>query len=53
LLPENYKTCKSLLVQRFGELTKKIWHTKNFKGQVCSFVHQSVYDNCDPFCAFD
>ncbi|KAG0568606.1 hypothetical protein KC19_6G032600 [Ceratodon purpureus] len=34
LLPENYKSCKSPLVQRFGELTKKIWHTKNFKGQV-------------------
>lgn len=35
LLSENYKSCKSPLVQRYGELTKKIWHTKNFKGQVC------------------
>lgn len=34
LIPENYKTCKSPLVQRFGELTRKIWHLKNFKGQV-------------------
>lgn len=38
LLPENYKTCRSPLVQRFGELTKKIWHTRNFKGQVCISV---------------
>ncbi|CAO2823598.1 unnamed protein product [Amaranthus hypochondriacus] len=34
LIPENYKHCKSPLVQRFGELTRKIWHARNFKGQV-------------------
>ncbi|CAM6088507.1 unnamed protein product [Calypogeia fissa] len=34
LIPENYKHCKSPLVQRFGELTRKIWHPRNFKGQV-------------------
>ncbi|XP_078173529.1 uncharacterized protein LOC144567301 [Carex rostrata] len=34
LIPENYKHCKSPLVHRFGELTRKIWHTRNFKGQV-------------------
>eukprot|EP00271_Cylindrocystis_brebissonii_P013304 TRINITY_DN33042_c0_g1_i1.p1 TRINITY_DN33042_c0_g1~~TRINITY_DN33042_c0_g1_i1.p1 ORF type:complete len:562 (-),score=128.76 TRINITY_DN33042_c0_g1_i1:329-2014(-) len=34
LIPENYRECKSVLVQRFGELTRKIWHPRNFKGQV-------------------
>lgn len=34
LIPDNYKNCKSVLVQRFGELTRKIWHARNFKGQV-------------------
>ncbi|KAJ0965161.1 hypothetical protein J5N97_026299 [Dioscorea zingiberensis] len=34
LVPENYQHCKSPLVQRFGELTRKIWHARNFKGQV-------------------
>ncbi|GKE93542.1 U4/U6.U5 tri-snRNP-associated protein 2-like protein, partial [Tanacetum coccineum] len=34
LIHENYKDSKSLLVQRFGELTRKIWrHAKKFKGQ--------------------
>ncbi|KAI3725585.1 hypothetical protein L1987_65376 [Smallanthus sonchifolius] len=34
LIPENYKDSKSVLVHRFGELTRKIWHARNFKGQV-------------------
>ncbi|KAL3820797.1 hypothetical protein ACJIZ3_006702 [Penstemon smallii] len=34
LIPENYHHNKSQLVQRFGELTRKIWHARNFKGQV-------------------
>ncbi|KAE9617690.1 putative ubiquitinyl hydrolase 1 [Lupinus albus] len=34
LIPENYQHCKSVLVHRFGELTRKIWHARNFKGQV-------------------
>lgn len=34
LIPENYAHSKSPLVQRFGELTRKIWHARNFKGQV-------------------
>lgn len=34
LIPENYVHCKSQLVLRFGELTRKIWHQRNFKGQV-------------------
>ncbi|KAJ6749458.1 hypothetical protein OIU85_000131 [Salix viminalis] len=34
LIPENYQHCKSPLVQRYGELTRKIWHARNFKGQV-------------------
>ncbi|KAK1352205.1 U4/U6.U5 tri-snRNP-associated protein 2-like [Heracleum sosnowskyi] len=34
LIPENYAHSKSPLVQCFGELTRKIWHARNFKGQV-------------------
>ncbi|KAL3619888.1 hypothetical protein CASFOL_034800 [Castilleja foliolosa] len=34
LIPENYVNCKSQLVLRYGELTRKIWHARNFKGQV-------------------
>ncbi|OMO64733.1 Peptidase C19, ubiquitin carboxyl-terminal hydrolase 2 [Corchorus olitorius] len=34
LIPENYQHCNSPLVHRFGELTRKIWHARNFKGQV-------------------
>eukprot|EP00897_Mesotaenium_endlicherianum_P004520 jgi/Mesen1/4096/ME000215S03378 len=34
LMPENYAASRSPLVQRFGELTRKIWHARNFKGQV-------------------
>lgn len=34
LIPANYAACRSVLVQRFGELVRKIWHPRNFKGQV-------------------
>jgi U4/U6.U5 tri-snRNP-associated protein 2 len=34
LIPENYSSCRSLLVTRFGELIRKMWNPKNFKGQV-------------------
>ncbi|OMO76944.1 Peptidase C19, ubiquitin carboxyl-terminal hydrolase 2 [Corchorus capsularis] len=34
LIPENYQYCSSPLVHQFGELTRKIWHARNFKGQV-------------------
>jgi len=34
LIPDNYKHCKSLLVERFGELLRKIWNDGAFKGQV-------------------
>lgn len=34
LIPGNYTSCKSLLVQRFGELLRKIWNPRNFKGHV-------------------
>ncbi|KAJ1480789.1 hypothetical protein T484DRAFT_1809438 [Baffinella frigidus] len=34
LIPANYVHCKSLLVQRFGELLRKIWNDGAFKGQV-------------------
>ena len=33
LLPANYAVCSSPLVQRFGELLRKAWNTRNFKGQ--------------------
>ena len=36
LLPANYKACRSPLVQRFGELMRKLWNPRNFKGQVCA-----------------
>lgn len=35
LTPDNYKHCNSTLVGRFGELLRKIWNARNFKGQVC------------------
>eukprot|EP01112_Ceratiomyxa_fruticulosa_P015202 TRINITY_DN4448_c0_g2_i3.p1 TRINITY_DN4448_c0_g2~~TRINITY_DN4448_c0_g2_i3.p1 ORF type:complete len:520 (-),score=144.91 TRINITY_DN4448_c0_g2_i3:46-1542(-) len=34
LIKENYAGNKSGLVQRFGELTRKMWNPKNFKAQV-------------------
>ncbi|KAK9811833.1 hypothetical protein WJX72_010978 [[Myrmecia] bisecta] len=34
LVPRNYQGCRSMLVQRFGELVRKIWNPRNFKGQV-------------------
>lgn len=32
--PSNYADCRSPLVQRTGELLRKVWHPRNFKGQV-------------------
>lgn len=34
LRPQNYEGCQSLLVQRFGELVRKVWNPRAFKGQV-------------------
>ena len=34
LVPANYSGARSQLVQRFGELMRKIWNPRNFKGQV-------------------
>ncbi|GJM97637.1 hypothetical protein PR202_ga14577 [Eleusine coracana subsp. coracana] len=42
LIPENYQHSKSPLVHRFGELTRKIWHARNFKGQVDLLLTQLV-----------
>lgn len=44
LWPEGYGSCKSELVQRFGELLRKMWNTQNFKGQVSphEFMQVSV-----------
>ncbi len=33
LVPANYSSSRSQLVQRFGELMRKIWNPRNFKGQ--------------------
>lgn len=30
----NYSSSRSVLVKRFGELLRKIWNPRNFKGQV-------------------
>ena len=46
LIPENYQHSKSPLVHRFGELTRKIWHTRNFKGQVDSSFSVCCYFHC-------
>jgi U4/U6.U5 tri-snRNP-associated protein 2 len=34
LVAANYSAARSQLVQRFGELMRKIWNPRNFKGQV-------------------
>eukprot|EP00879_Flechtneria_rotunda_P014794 GHRR01015458.1.p1 GENE.GHRR01015458.1~~GHRR01015458.1.p1 ORF type:complete len:604 (+),score=171.22 GHRR01015458.1:206-2017(+) len=34
LIPSNYAGRRSLLVNRFGELIRKLWNKRNFKGQV-------------------
>jgi len=34
IIENNYQECKSVLVHRFGELVRKIWNPRNFKGQV-------------------
>mmetsp|Transcript_2778 Transcript_2778/g.4680 ORF Transcript_2778/g.4680 Transcript_2778/m.4680 type:complete len:374 (-) Transcript_2778:147-1268(-) len=34
LRPENYQNSKSVLLHRFGELLRKVWNPRNFKGQV-------------------
>ncbi|KAL6762204.1 ubiquitin-specific protease 39 [Haematococcus lacustris] len=63
LIPANYKDVDSILVTRFGELLRKIWNPRNFKGQVsphefmqavilCSkkrFTLESVSDPVDFF----
>jgi U4/U6.U5 tri-snRNP-associated protein 2 len=40
LRPENYQSSKSVLLHRFGELLRKVWNPRNFKGQVIN--HQST-----------
>jgi len=34
IFEDNYRDCKNILVQRFGELIRKIYNPKNFKAQV-------------------
>lgn len=42
----NYSSSKSILVKRFGELLRKIWNPRNFKGQVCA-RHSYCYSDSD------
>ncbi|CAI0460589.1 unnamed protein product [Linum tenue] len=53
LMPDNYQHCGSTLVQRFGELTRKIWHAGNFKGQVSphGFLQAVAEASQKRFCA--
>eukprot|EP01102_Stenamoeba_stenopodia_P000694 TRINITY_DN10643_c0_g1_i1.p1 TRINITY_DN10643_c0_g1~~TRINITY_DN10643_c0_g1_i1.p1 ORF type:complete len:500 (-),score=105.02 TRINITY_DN10643_c0_g1_i1:4-1503(-) len=34
IMQSNYQDNRSILVQRFGELIRKVWNPRNFKGQV-------------------
>ena len=36
----------SVLLQRFGELTRKVWHARNFKGQVRGNGQRSCMTVC-------
>ncbi|GAX85297.1 hypothetical protein CEUSTIGMA_g12714.t1 [Chlamydomonas eustigma] len=46
LQPDNYKQCRSMLVQRTGELLRKIWNTRNFKGQVSPHEFMQAVMTC-------
>jgi hypothetical protein len=48
LLPENYAACSSVLVQRFGELARKAWNPRNFKGQARGALHPSCLASAAP-----
>lgn len=39
----NYSSSKSILVKRFGELLRKIWNPRNFKGQVSTSWQLLIY----------
>lgn len=43
LQPSNFNDSMSPLTIRFGELLRKMWNPRNFKGQVC--CHGSVPDS--------
>ena len=47
LRPQNYAGCGSLLVQRFGELVRKVWNPRAFKGQVSPHEFMQARD-CAP-----
>lgn len=42
LQPTNYAASRSQLVSRFGELVRKIWNPRNFKGQVSCPAYAST-----------
>ncbi|KAI9185452.1 hypothetical protein LWI28_007361 [Acer negundo] len=43
---ENYELCKSPIVHRFGELTRKIWHARNYKGHVSPHEFLQAVKTC-------
>ena len=45
LEPSNYKDSRSQLVARFGELMRKVWNPRNYKGQVSRLSGRS---GCKP-----
>ncbi|KDD75219.1 ubiquitin carboxyl-terminal hydrolase [Helicosporidium sp. ATCC 50920] len=48
LRPENYATCSSRLVRRFGELVRKVWMPAAFKGHVSPHEFmQAVQESSD------
>ena len=49
LLPQNYSSCKSVLVQRFGALLRKTWNPRQFKGQVRLLRHVQACLSASPF----
>ncbi|KAK2639550.1 hypothetical protein Ddye_027345 [Dipteronia dyeriana] len=46
LILENYQLCKSPIVHRFGELTRKIWHARNYKGHVSPHEFLQAVKTC-------
>ena len=46
ILPQNYSSCKSLLVHRFGALIRKAWNPRQFKGQVWDWSSRSICMPC-------
>ncbi|KAI9185358.1 hypothetical protein LWI28_006494 [Acer negundo] len=50
LILENYQLFKSPIVHRFGELTRKIWHARNYKGHVSPHEFLQAVKTCKKWC---